>query len=160
MGKKYELTEEKKMVGGHTLYRIKALRSFRSVEEGELGGFVEKEENLSHDGDSWVCGNTRVYGGAMVCGDAVVYGNARVCGGARVKTNDDLCLFSYFGSENRSTTAYKTAYGGIGVVCGCFCGSLQEFRDRVEKVHGADKYGGQYRLIARLIELKLNNTRQ
>lgn len=53
--KKYELTEETKFVYGHTLYRIRAVRSFtlsssEKIAKGDLGGFVEKENNLSHDG--------------------------------------------------------------------------------------------------------------
>ena len=55
--KKYELTAETKFVCGKTLHRIKALISFGCIEAGELGGWIEKEENLSHDGDAWVCGN-------------------------------------------------------------------------------------------------------
>ena len=44
--KKFELTAESKIIAGKKLFRIKALISFGNVKEGELGGFVEKEENL------------------------------------------------------------------------------------------------------------------
>lgn len=44
--KKYELTAESIVKFGRTLFRIKALVAFGDVEEGELGGFIEKEENL------------------------------------------------------------------------------------------------------------------
>ena len=44
--KKYILTNEKKEVFGKTLFRIKALISFGNVKVGELGGFIEKENNL------------------------------------------------------------------------------------------------------------------
>jgi hypothetical protein len=46
--KKYELTNEKIKYGEKTLYRIKALRTFGLVNEGDLGGFVKSEDNLSH----------------------------------------------------------------------------------------------------------------
>ena len=46
--KKYKLTDEKIEWYGRTLYRIIALISFGDVKEGDLGGFIEKEENLSH----------------------------------------------------------------------------------------------------------------
>ena len=82
--KKYELTGEIKFHFGRKLYQIKALISFGNVEAGELGGFIEKEENLSQNGDAWVYGNACVCGNARVCGDARVYGNACVCGNARV----------------------------------------------------------------------------
>ena len=85
--KKYELTSETKVVFGRTLHRIRALISFGNVEAGELGGWVEKEENLDHFGDAWVSCNARVSGNARVCGDAWVYGDAQVSGNARVSGN-------------------------------------------------------------------------
>lgn len=55
--KKYELTAEFIEQWGKKLFRIKALISFGSVEAGELGGYVEKEDNLAQDGDARVYGN-------------------------------------------------------------------------------------------------------
>lgn len=53
--KKFELTDEfVTNVFGKKLFRIKALVAFGDVSAGELGGFVEKEENLSNNGDAWV----------------------------------------------------------------------------------------------------------
>lgn len=53
--KKFELTAEfVTNVFGKKLFRIKALVAFGNVEKGELGGFIEKEDNLSHDGNAWV----------------------------------------------------------------------------------------------------------
>ena len=83
--KKFELTSEFiTNVFGTKLFRIKALIEFGNVKAGELGGYVEKEENLDQGGNAWVCGNAEVYGNAKVCGNAWVYGDARVCGNARV----------------------------------------------------------------------------
>lgn len=42
------------------------------VEAGDLGGWLEKEENLSHDGTCAVLGNAMVYGDARVTGSMVV----------------------------------------------------------------------------------------
>ena len=58
--KKYELTSETKVINGLELHRIKAIKSFGSVEKGELGGWIESEKNLSQDGDAWVYENTTV----------------------------------------------------------------------------------------------------
>ena len=91
--KKFELTSESIVKFGRKLYRIRALVAFGDVEEGELGGFLEKEENLSQDGNAWVSenatvrGNATVSGDATVRGDATVYGNATVCGDATVYGN-------------------------------------------------------------------------
>lgn len=56
MEKKYELTEETFAVDGHVLHRIKALRDFGNVKKGDIGGWIECEDNLSHDDDCWVYG--------------------------------------------------------------------------------------------------------
>ena len=88
MEKKYKLREDlTKEFYGKTLYRIEALRDFGDVAKGELGGYIEKEKNLIHDGNAEVLGNAEVYGNAKVCGDAVVYGDAQVCGKAVVCGN-------------------------------------------------------------------------
>ena len=47
MLKKYELTNPI-IDNDQQLYQIKALRSFSDVKEGDLGGYVMSEENLSH----------------------------------------------------------------------------------------------------------------
>ena len=64
MSKKFELTGNIKNHFGITLYQIRALKDFDNISKGDLGGWVEKEENLSQDGLSWVYGNARVYGNA------------------------------------------------------------------------------------------------
>lgn len=58
MMKKYVFTDETvKTAEGFILRRIKALRDFGDVKAGDLGGFIEKESNLSHDGNAWVFGD-------------------------------------------------------------------------------------------------------
>lgn len=73
MKKKYKLMDEIITLGdGTVLHRIKALKSFDNVIKGDLGGWIEKEDNLSHTDNAWV------YDNACVCDDARVYGNAKV----------------------------------------------------------------------------------
>lgn len=84
---KYKLTEEKIEAGSATLCRTQALRGFGDVKAGDLGGFIEKEENLSHDGDCWVYGNTRV------CGSANISDSIRLSGRAIIDSNEDFCYF-------------------------------------------------------------------
>lgn len=85
--KKFELTTDFITIGSKKLFRIKALVNFGNIREGELGGYIEKVENLSQDGDAWVYDNAMVYGDAMVYGNARVYGNAKISGDARVHGN-------------------------------------------------------------------------
>jgi hypothetical protein len=75
---KYKLTKNTKEVFGRTLYQIEALESFADIEKGDLGGWVEKESNLSQEGNAWVFSNAEVYGYARVCGNAEVYGKLKI----------------------------------------------------------------------------------
>ena len=90
MDKKYELTNETREFQGRVLHRIRALKDFGGVRAGDLGGWVEKEDNLSQLGACWVygdaqvCENARVYGDAQVCENARVSGNTKVYGDAQV----------------------------------------------------------------------------
>lgn len=65
--KKYRLLDsDTKVFFGRTLFRIQALNSFGNVQEGDLGGYIEKEKNLSHDGNAWVYNNAQVFDEARV----------------------------------------------------------------------------------------------
>lgn len=87
MRKKYELTDEILEVGGYVLHRIKALRDFGNVKKGDIGGWIECEDNLSHGGDCWIYDDAVAYNNAKVCDNAVVYNNAVVCDNAMVFGN-------------------------------------------------------------------------
>lgn len=100
--KKFELTTNTKIVFGKKLFQIKALVSFGNVEKGDLGGWIEKEENLSQDGNAWVSGNA------------------------------DYATIKGFGTYNRNTTFFKCKDGKVRVICGCFYGDLDEFRKQVK----------------------------
>ena len=151
--KKYRLTEETTKVGNRPLYRIQALRDFGNVTKGDIGGYIESEKNLSQDGNAWVSGNACVYGDAWVYGDACVYGNARVYGDADIKTTGDICSMSGFGSEYRTTTAFRTKNGDVHVSCGCFQGNLEAFCQRVEITHGNNLYGREYKKMIEMLKI-------
>jgi len=92
--KKYELTSEFKFnVFGVKVFQIKALIEIKQlgIETGDLGGFIEKESNLSQQNNAWVYGNAQVYGDAWVSGDALVCDNARVSGNAHVFGDAQVC---------------------------------------------------------------------
>ena len=80
-------------VCGHKLFRIECTQDFKEIKAGNLGGYIEKDENL--DDDAWVCGSARVYGSARVCGSARVYDDACVCGSARVYGSARVCDDAY-----------------------------------------------------------------
>ena len=184
--KKYEFTGETRNFFGRTLNRIRALVEIRDhdsnvlVVQGDLGGWIEREDNLSHEDNAWVfnnavvSGNARVFGNASVCGDAivsgnarvsgnavvsdiavvrggaVVFGDARVCGNAEINKTTHFLTVSPIGSRNDITTFFRTKDNIIKVKCGCFLGTIPEFLSEVESTHGNNKHATAYRLAVEL----------
>ena len=185
MKKKYKLTNIKIEVLGKTLFRIRALRDIgkSDIHKGDLGGYIEKEENLSQYDNSWVSDDAmvfddaevfddarvfgrarvfdraRVFGAAEIASDAEVGGNARIFGnvrvnrGAKVCSDADIMWISKIGSCLRTTTAFKTKDGKIKIKCDCFEGSLDKFVAKVAEKHGDNKYGREYKTAIELIKI-------
>ena len=156
--KKFKLTSEFIVdISGVKLFRIKALIEFGNVKAGDLGGYIEKEENLSHMGDAWVSDDARISGDAQVFGNARVSGDAQVSGDARVSGDKDYAYAHGFGSCNRTTTFFRLKDGDVGVRCGCFYGTLAQFRDKVCETHGETKKAQEYLMLADLMEIRFKN---
>lgn len=132
MEKKYILTDETKTLSngsnGILLHRIKAIRSFGNVKEGDLGGWIEKEDNLSHEGDCWVCdnakifGNSKVYDDAQICGDVQVFDNAKICGYAYIwgnaKIYGNAIVYNKTEICGNSVLFHNTQIHGNAEICG------------------------------------------
>jgi hypothetical protein len=156
--KKFKLTSEFIVdISGVKLFRIKALIEFGNVKAGDLGGYIEKEENLSHMGNAWVSGNAQVFGDARVFGNAWVSGDAWVSGNAQVSGDKDYAYAHGFGSCNRTTTFFRLKDGDVGVRCGCFYGTLAQFRDNVCETHGETKKAQEYLMLADLMDFRFKN---
>jgi hypothetical protein len=130
--KHFELTDEYRFINNETkVFRIRCTKTFNKAKAGDMGGFIEKEENLSGEtqvfGDARVSGDARGSGNAQVFGDARVFGDAQVFGDARVFSCRDYCCFQPVGREHDALTTFRERSGGIKVSRGCFTGSLQDF---------------------------------
>ena len=112
--KKYKLlADDTKLVFGRTLYRIQALRNvFDDVVEGDLGGYIEKEANLSQEGECWVYDEAQVYGDAVVTGDAAVCNRAKVSGPAVIA--DTACV-----GDSARVHGYAKVCGNADVCGSC-----------------------------------------
>ena len=170
--KKYEFTGETKQVElwnrTAMLHRIRATVEFGFVKVGELGGWIEKEENLSHEGKAWVCGDAevcgdaKVWGNAKVCGDAEVWGNAKVWGNAEVWGNAKVFSASHvlvigaIGSRDDFTTFFRDKDNEITVKCGCFLGKIDKFLEKVTQTHGDSKYALVYRAAVEVARLQID----
>ena len=188
--KKFEFTGETKTISlffrTATLHRIRAVAEFGLVKIGDLGGWIEKEENLSHEGKAWVwgdakvCGDAKVWGdaevwgnakvwgdaevwgNAKVCGDAKVWGNAEVCGDAKVWGNAEVFSASHvlvigaIGSRDDFTTFFRDKDNEITVKCGCFLGKIDKFLEKVTQTHGDSKYALVYRAAVEVARLQID----
>ncbi|HPQ79708.1 MAG TPA: polymer-forming cytoskeletal protein, partial [Candidatus Dojkabacteria bacterium] len=75
--KHFELTSESKVDSfGGTLFRVKLTIDCKWGKAGDLGGWVQEDENIQ--GFAWVSDNAWVSGNAQVYGDAQISGNAWV----------------------------------------------------------------------------------
>ena len=144
MEKKYILTEEAKEVGGHILHRIQAMRDFGDVQKGNLGGWVESEENLSHDGDCWIFDN------------GWVFGNAKIGFNAYISSPRSYFVQGPIGSRNDFLTCYLDKDKKIYAVTGCFCGSIEVFVKKVKAVHGMNRWAKQYLKAAEMARVMLS----
>jgi carbonic anhydrase/acetyltransferase-like protein (isoleucine patch superfamily) len=89
--KKYEFTGETLIEDGIVLRQIRALRSIGGEAKGNVGGWIESERNLSHEGECWVEEGSVVYGDVCVLGDARVMGSS-VIRGESIIIRDEACV--------------------------------------------------------------------
>ena len=92
--------------------RIVACRAFGDVLEGDLGGYIEREENLSHDGNCWVYDEAWVTGAARVVHDAQVRDIARVFGNAIIYGHAKILQESTV-SGNARVSGYARIFGQV-----------------------------------------------
>lgn len=83
--KKYEIIKTDYIeYKNRKLFRIKAIRNFSYIRKGELGGYVQNENNLSHAGECWAFDNSKILDNAIVkdnaqiCDDVILQDNAIV----------------------------------------------------------------------------------
>ena len=173
--KKYEFTGEMKKFYGLTLKRI------RRISDGAIGGWIESEGNLSHEGECFVydeavvCGEAKVFDEARVCGEAVVFGKAEVYGKARVfdeaevygeavvteggiigKVTAPFKFIFQFQCQHRVLTAVLTETDEILYSIGCQIEITKEtFLDRIQNENGGlnkNPHRHEYLIVMELAE--------
>lgn len=161
--KKYELIQGSEItISGDTkLMRIRALGDFGDVKKGDIGGYIESEENLSHNGDCWIYSNARVYGNARVYDAArvydcaEVYDNASLGGDAKVKSVEDYIVFKNWWSSGRYFT--WTRSNNMWKV-GCFYGTGEDLIEKAYK--DSERSGREYARIVKYVEEILRDERE
>lgn len=160
MTKKFEFTGETKTFNfGYrpiVLHRIRAVADFGLIEDGDIGGWLEKEENLSQEGNAWVSDNANVCGDAEVWGNAKVWNNANVYGNAEVFSASHVLVIGAIGSRRDFTTFYRGKDKQIMVKCGCFNDTIDKFLDKVKQTHGNNKHALVYQKAAELAKIQID----
>ena len=114
------ISSEEESVVEIKLYRIQALKTFTKsggynpiIHVGELGGYVETEDNLSQEGNCWIFGDAKVKDGGKVIDDAIIFDKAMVSNNSTIRGNSvvrDRCFVTY-----RSDIFDSTLVGDVTV---------------------------------------------
>ena len=94
--KKFELTDITMEFEGRTLYRIRALKNFKNVKVGDLGGWVSNENNLSQYGDCWIYNNamcmdnSRMFGNSRMYNNSKMFDDSKMFGDSRMYNNSKM----------------------------------------------------------------------
>lgn len=81
--------------------------------------------------------------GASIGTGAVIGERASIGTGAVIEKTIDCIVIGPIGSRNGNTTFYKSN-GELHAICGCYSGTLAEFSERVQSVHGENEHGKRY----------------
>lgn len=129
--KKYEFTDETKIIDGAVLRRIRAVRPIpeHGMRAGTLGGFLQAERNLSQDCPAWVGGDACVMGSALVEDRAFVSGRTTVKAGAVIGGSAEVV-------------------GDVVVTGAAYVGGLARIRERAQ-VYGAVSVEGSVSVFGR-----------
>ena len=117
----------------------------------KVSGDAMVSGNAKVSGDAWVYGNAKVSGDAWVYGDAKVSGDAWVYGNAWVYGDADYATIHGFGTQFRTTTFFRCKDKKVRVACGCFFGTIPEFREQVKDTRKG-KIAEEYLVISDLME--------
>jgi hypothetical protein len=122
--KKYEFTGKSMEFEGMTLRRI------RRLSDGVVGGWIQSEDNLSHEGGCFVYDNAKVYHFAKVFDNARVYKNAQV-----------LChgYAKVFNSARVSDNA--RVYGNARIYCNAWVSDDAKVCGNAEVSHYSQVFG-------------------
>ena len=83
------------------IYRIQALKDFDDVKAGDIGGYVQSENNLSQEGNCWIYNNAIAYNNSSVIDNAKIRNNVILSDNAIVMNESDIKDAAYiFGNSH------------------------------------------------------------
>ena len=143
--KKYELTDFTMRFEGRILYRIRALKDFSDVKKGELGGWVQSENNLSQEHDCWIYNDGKCMDNAIVCDDSYMCDYSKMYNNSRLYNNS--MLYDY--SEMRDNS--KMFGDSIMLDCSYMCDDSKMYDHSsmfgYSEMHGNSKMYGKSTML-------------
>ena len=135
---KYEITNIERYWNCHILHRIKALKDFtltngKEIHKGDLGGWVESEDNLSQEGLCWIYEECKMYENAKRSGNSIGYGNSQQSGHSQQYENSqqygDSCQYDCSKQYGHSRQGENSRQFENSQQFGysCQCGYSQQF---------------------------------
>lgn len=117
------------------------------------GNAVIRDEAMVYE-YAYIIGNVTLFSNAIVCGDTntILESAIEIGKNAYIMSTRDYVTLKGFGSQYRKTTFYRAKDKDIYVTCGCFNGSLDEFRHKCIETHGSNKFSREYRMLASVIK--------
>lgn len=104
---------------------------------------------------AYIRGDIELYDNSRVGGEAVLLGCGRLRQGAYVTEPRDILQIGPIGSRDDFTTFFRTKDDKIGVSCGCFSGSIEEFEETVKMKHLSSRHGDHYSLAISLAKARI-----
>lgn len=124
------------------------------VEDSTIYGNA-KISSYSNIRESKIYGNADIFENAEVINSSV-FGSTTIRGDALITSTRDWASAESFGFRDSSTTFFRCKDGKVRVACGCFFGTIKEFKKRVKEDHSDDKFGKEYLKLIELMKLRFS----
>ena len=95
-----------------------------------IGGKAEVRRSTIKN--SFIKDSVRIYNSDV--DNAVIKNGTEIINGG-IRGDKDIAFVSGFGRKNRNTTFYRSKGGYLMVICGCFCGIIDEFENQVRETY-------------------------
>ena len=105
--------------------------------------------------NSTIYGNANIFENVEVI-NSFVFGSTVIRGDAYITSTRDWASVVSFGSRDDSTTFFCCKDGKIRVACGCFFGTIKEFKKRVKEQHSDDKFEKEYLELIELMKIRFS----
>ncbi|MBS4900235.1 MAG: hypothetical protein KHZ87_05675 [Clostridiales bacterium] len=143
------------VLGGYVYDLAQITDNAKVYDSAEVYDNAVVSDNAKVYGDAAVYDNAKVYGDALVSGNAKVKGNAKVQGQSKITTTSDYLVIGPIGSRDDFIT-FTNSDDGILATVGCFHGTINEFKKKVNQLHWKNANAKAYLLACELAELRIN----